>query len=75
VGSVMDVFTCIGVGVVVGALAGFVLGLIGNPEPWLVGAIAGVLGSVAGWFVVRRINASAVDSYRATLPPDHDLER
>jgi F0F1-type ATP synthase assembly protein I len=68
--SVFDIFTYIGVGVVVGALVGFIFGLVGNPEPWLVGAVAGVVGSIAGWFVVRRISASTVESYRMTLPPD-----
>ncbi|MEZ4504015.1 MAG: hypothetical protein R3C39_15440 [Dehalococcoidia bacterium] len=68
--SILDVFTYIGVGVVVGALAGFVLGLIWDPDPWLVGGVAGVAAAIAGWFVVRQISSSAVDAYRATLPPD-----
>lgn len=68
----MNVFTYIGAGVVVGALVGLIMGLVGAPPAWLVGAIAGVVGSITGWLVVQRIEAAAVDSYRARQPEDDD---
>lgn len=48
------VFTYIGVGVVVGAVVGLVFALAAdNPAEWAVGAAAGVIASLAGWFVVQ----------------------
>jgi hypothetical protein len=51
---VTAVFTYIGVGVVVGALVGLVFALAAdNPAEWAVGAAAGVIASLTGWFVVQ----------------------
>ncbi len=47
-------FTYIGVGVVIGAIVGLIFALAADdPAEWAVGAAAGVIASLAGWFVVQ----------------------
>lgn len=55
----MDIFTYIGVGVVVGAAAGLLMGIVGDPPAWGIGAIAGPLAGVASWYVIRRQRAAS----------------
>ncbi len=52
--AVINLFTFIGVGVVIGLIVGLIMGLIGDPPAWGIGAVAGVTASVAGWYVQRR---------------------
>ena len=50
----MNVFTYIGVGVVIGAIVGLVGGILDAP-PIGVGMVAGPVSAVLGWYVARRI--------------------
>ena len=54
----IGLFTFIGVGVVVGLIVGAVMGLAGDPPAWGIGALAGVIASVSGWYVQRRGGSS-----------------
>jgi len=53
----VNVFTYIGVGVVMGAIVGIVGGIVDAPAVG-VGMVAGPISAVAAWYVVRRIGGA-----------------
>lgn len=55
----MQLFTYIGVGVVVGAAIGLLFTVI-EVEPWLTGMVSGTVSSVAAWWTIRRTGGPAL---------------
>lgn len=61
----MGLFTYIGVGVVIGGLAGIIVDAAADPPGIVIGAIAGVIASIAGALAARmRVSQGLTRSLR-----------